>query len=105
MAQPTPSAKGPLSRAYRPFARPIFEGSSGEGFRMPAPSGTVVRDVGPAFESLPRRKPRVGRALFCSGANYGDLGIADGWRASPRWRVVCGFGGGNVDGWRFRSRG
>src|SRR5271166_2340161 len=34
------------------------------GFRTPAPWGTVVRVLGPAFESLPRRKPWGGRALF-----------------------------------------
>jgi hypothetical protein len=32
----------------------------GDGFRTPAPDETVVRVAGPAFESLPRRKPRGG---------------------------------------------
>src|SRR5208282_3614975 len=36
------------------------------GFRTPALCATVVRGSGPAFESLPRRKPRGGRAL-CAG--------------------------------------
>ena len=32
----------------------------GEGFRTPARYGPAVRGAGPAFESLPRRKPRGG---------------------------------------------
>jgi hypothetical protein len=36
-----------------------------EGFRMPAPgAGASSGTAGPAFESLVRRKPRGGRALF-----------------------------------------
>jgi hypothetical protein len=42
---------------------PAGKGGFGEGFRTPAPCGTVVRAVGPAFESLSRRKPQGGRAL------------------------------------------
>ena len=39
----------------------------GEGFRTPAPCGTVVRGPGPAFESPPRRKPRAGRGARLVG--------------------------------------
>src|SRR5271166_2026918 len=39
----------------------------GEGFRTPAACGTVVRGPGPAFESLPRRKPRAGRGACLVG--------------------------------------
>ena len=35
-----------------------------KGFGRRPLVGTVVRVLGPAFESPPRRKPRVGRALF-----------------------------------------
>src|SRR5208337_5553591 len=45
----------------------------GEGFRTPAICRTVVGVLGPAFESLPRRKPRVGRDAVWSGAAYGDF--------------------------------
>ena len=51
----------------------------GEGFRTPAPWGTVVRVLGPAFESLPRRKPRGGRALF------GGRGL---WRFVGRQQIA-----------------
>ena len=47
----------------------------GEGFRTPTPCGTVVRVAGAAFESLPRRKPRVGRGAVWSGATYGDVRV------------------------------
>ena len=39
-------------------------GRLGEGFRTPALCRTVVGVLGPAFESLPRRKPRGGRVPF-----------------------------------------
>ncbi len=58
--------------------------ASVKGFGCRPLAGTVVRAVGPAFESLPRRKPRVGRDAVGSGATYGDLGIADGSGLSPR---------------------
>ena len=77
----------------------------GEGFRTPAPCGTVVRVVGPAFESLPRRKPRGCRGAVWSGATYGDFRIADGSRVSPRGPVARNLGGGNDDDERVRSRG
>ena len=48
--------------------------AKGEGFRTPAPWGTVVRVLGPAFESLPRRKPRGGRALFGGRALWRFVG-------------------------------
>ncbi len=82
------------------FSRPFASSSAGvaagqndcfgEGFRTPAPCGTVVRVVGPAFESLPRRKPRAGRGAVWSGATYGDFRIADGWCVSGRgrWRAI-----------------
>src|SRR5208337_4745293 len=49
---------------YRSTSTPAVR--FGEGFRTPARCATVVRGSGPAFESLPRRKPRGGRAL-CAG--------------------------------------
>src|SRR5271166_4366187 len=77
----------------------------GEGFRTPAPWRTVVRGLGPAFESLPRRKPRAGRGAAWSGASYGDLRIADGSGVSARGPVARNLGGGNDDDDRVRSRG
>jgi len=50
----------------------------------PAPCGTVVPVAGPAFESLPRRKPRGYRGAVWSGAIYGDFRIADDSHVSPR---------------------
>jgi len=67
---------------------PVRKVGNGEGFRAPAPSLMVVRDVGPASESLPRRKPRAGRGAVWSSASYGDLRIADGSRVSPRRRLT-----------------
>jgi hypothetical protein len=81
----------------------------GAGFRTPA-----LRDgragSGPAFESLPRRKPRAERALFRWGAIYGDLRIADGASLSRLCRVATvlaarakrqgAFGRGNGRAWR-----
>src|SRR5277367_1742375 len=49
---------------------------SGEGFWTPALCDGGGEGPGPASKSLPRRKPRGGRAL--EGATYGDL------------RVICG---------------
>jgi hypothetical protein len=50
---------------------------------------------GPAFESLPTRKPRGGKARF-AGADHGDLAIADrsrGWeRGTVRRDLVDGTG-------------
>src|ERR1700722_9326859 len=48
----------------------------GEGFWTPALCDGGGEAPGPASESLPRRKPRGGRAL--EGATYGDLRVADG---------------------------
>ena len=63
----------------------------GEGFRTPALCRTVVGVLGPAFESLPRRKPRVGRDAVWSGAAYGDFRIGTarvcrGLVARKSWR-------------------
>jgi hypothetical protein len=82
---------------------------SGEGFRTPAACGRVVRVAGPAFESLPRRKPRVGKGAVWSGAGYGDFlgrgrsargtsvaGGGDTWR---RGYLAAGILGGG-DTWR-----
>jgi hypothetical protein len=65
---------------------------------------------GPASKSLPRRKLWAERALFRSGAIYGDLRIADGARL---WRVATvlaarakrerAFGRGNGRAWRRRG--
>jgi hypothetical protein len=60
---------------------------------------------GPAFESLPRRKPRTGRALFWLGATYGDLRIACGSGVWAQWRVARSLAGGTDDGERIRLRG
>jgi hypothetical protein len=48
------------------------------GFRTPTLCRTVAGVLGSAFESLPRRKPRVGREDVWSGAAYGDSGAANG---------------------------
>src|SRR5271155_4058874 len=48
----------------------------GEGVCTPAHCDGRGEAPGPASESLPRRKPRGGRAL--EGATYGDLRVADG---------------------------
>ena len=64
-----------------------------------------MRAPGPAFESLPRRKPRTGRALFLVGR---DL-----WGFEHRVRVgrvgavavARSLGGETDDGERVRSRG
>jgi hypothetical protein len=76
--------------AFRTVIGPNLNGSKGEGFRTPAPSGTVVRDVGPAFGSLPRRKPRGGRALFDQGALWGfwARGLSAGVAWSGRAEIV-----------------
>jgi hypothetical protein len=50
---------------------------NGEEFRTPAPYETVVRLLGPAFESLPGRKPRGGWGLVGRATAYGDSGVAD----------------------------
>src|SRR5271166_1064387 len=86
--------------------RTVVQGEGyGEGFRTPAPWRTVVRGLGPAFETLPRRKPRAGRGAAWSGASYGDLRIADGSGVSARGPVARNLGGGNDDDDRVRSRG
>jgi hypothetical protein len=77
----------------------------GEGFWTPARCRTVVRARGPAFESLPRRKPRTGRGAVLVGATYGGLRIACGSGVSARWRVARSLAGGTDDGERVRSRG
>jgi hypothetical protein len=61
----------------------------GEGFWTPAPAPRLHRRKGPASESLPRRKPRGGRAL--EGATYGDLRVVDGAAGSvlKRWGEDC----------------
>ena len=74
------------------------------GFRTPALCRTVVGVLGPGFESLPRRKPRVGRDAVWSCAAYGDFRLADGSRLSPRGLVACNLGGGTNDGRRVWSR-
>ena len=61
--------------------------------------------AGPAFESLPRRKPRTGRALFWLSATYGGLRIACGSGVSAQWRVARSLAGRTDDGGRVRSRG
>src|SRR5271165_7403562 len=86
--------------------RTVVQGEGyGEGFRTPAPWRTVVRGLGPAFETLPRRKPRAGRGAAWSGASYGDLRIADGSGVSARGPVARNLGGGNDDDERVRLRG
>jgi hypothetical protein len=57
------------------------------GFRTPAPYEAVVRLLGPAFESLPRRKPRGGWGLVRRARPMEILG----WRTKRsrdfgRWR-------------------
>ena len=59
------------------------------GFWTPAHCDGGGEAPGPASESLPRRKPRGGRAL--EGATYGDLRVADGAPGSvlKRWGEDC----------------
>jgi hypothetical protein len=64
-----------------------------------------VRSPGPAFESLPRRKPRAEGALFWLGATYGDLRIACGSGVWARWRMVDSLARGTDDGECVRLRG
>jgi hypothetical protein len=52
---------------------PISNSRKGEGFRAPALCTTVERGAGPAFGSLPRRKPRGVQGAVSRGARYGDL--------------------------------
>jgi hypothetical protein len=76
--------------------------SEGEGFRTPALCRTVVGGGGPAFESLPRRKPRTGRGAVWSGATYGDFGVADGALMGiprPVGRIVAGGSDHGGRGW------
>jgi len=68
----------------------------GAGFRAPAFS-TVRRAPGPALESLARRKPRGVWGRF-GERDYGDLRIADGWRASCRQRAGLSIFGGSGEG-------
>ena len=83
------------------------------GFRTPALCRTVAGVLGPAFESLPRRKPRVGGDAVRSGAAYGDFRIGDGLRFSPRgwWRPILAAGltmagvSGREYGRAWRGRG
>ena len=89
-------------RNSRRESRNVFYG---EGFRTPAFCGTVVRALRPAFESLPRRKPRVGRDAVWSGATYGDFRMADSSRMPPRGLVACSLASGIGDGGEVRSRG
>ena len=55
----------------------LTSGPSYEGFGRRPCAGRPCEMRGPAFESLPRRKPRGGRALFGWAAIYGDLRIAE----------------------------
>jgi hypothetical protein len=64
-------SRRPLSPASRSFIESMLKAHSGEGFRTPALCGTVVRVAGPAFESLPRRKPRGGRTLIDRARSMG----------------------------------
>ena len=61
----------------------------GEGFRTPAPYETVVQHLGPAFESLPRRKPRGGLGLVRRAR---PMEIS-GWRT----KRSSGFGGWRLE--------
>ena len=92
MPTPTLIPRASLARLSR---RESF--AFGEGFRTPALCRTVVGVLGPGFESLPRRKPRVGREAVWLGAAYGDFRLADGSRLSPRRLVARNLGGGTGD--------
>jgi hypothetical protein len=70
------STERPLMCAFLPYRVTNWNGSIGEGFWTPALCDGGGEAPGPASESLPRRKPRGGRAL--EGATYGDLRVADG---------------------------
>jgi len=54
-----------------------------------------MRAPGPAFESLPRREPRGGRALL------GRERVADGSRAKRQCPATVSLGGGNRRRRRF----
>ena len=57
---------------------------NGEGFRTPARNTTGRTAAGPAFESLPWRKPRAGRGSVWASASYGDLKVGSRARVSLR---------------------
>ena len=82
-----------------PVPELIVNGSKGEGFRTPAPYGTVVRLPGPAFESLPRRKPRGGWGWF------GGPDLWRFWAGGRTARGTSGAGGGESSRREWRRRG
>ena len=100
---PIRSAAIRLDRRVRAESDRRLNGGNGEGFRAPALLRTVAQAPGPALESLPRRKPRGGWGLFFE-RDYGDLRIADGWRAGRRRPSMLGVFVGSGDGGRFRWR-
>ena len=76
IAFPAGSLQNGRSWRLPPFVGANLKVCNGEGFRTPAPNDGV-RLLGPASESLPRRKPRGGWRAGSAGPTYGDFGIAD----------------------------
>jgi len=68
-----------------------------KGFGRRPLRGRSLRVLGPAFESPPRRKPRVGRGADWSGATYGDLKVADEALVRLRGLATGIVRGGNED--------
>ena len=88
--------------AFSPFIGPIFKVRKSEGFRR-RPLAMVGRAPGSGAQKPPKRKPRGGRGPL-GKRDYGDLRIADGWRARRPQPAALGVLVGSGDGGRFRWR-
>ena len=80
-----------------PFEIASADASFGEGFRAPAPYEMVVLDLGPASESLPRRKPRGGLGAGSAGSTYGDFRLTVEALAGRGALAAERVGGGSGD--------
>jgi len=75
-----------------------------EGFRTPALCRRVGLGAGPASESLVRRKPRGGRALFgWARRDLWGFGVADGTLVGLRGPVTRVVWGGSEDAGVFEG--
>ena len=94
---------------------PCLETGARRGQHLALDSRALIRGFrSPAlFDGVARRRGRRSKASQggnrgeegrCWGATYGDLRVADGWRATRREPAAFRLGGGTGDGGRFRSR-